>query len=153
MKNNKLSGANDNPLRIAGLDHIVLRCTRLETTMAFYIDVLGCTLERSLPDAGLWQLRAGDALIDLVPVGSPLAGPENPDPERANLAHFCLRIEEPDWDSLTTRLESLGVAPSGPPEIRYGARGFGRSVYLADPEGNIVELKGDRIEAPVAKPR
>lgn len=132
------------PLHIEGLDHIVLRCARLEATMAFYIDVLGCTLERSVPDTDLWQLRAGGSLIDLVRIGSALAGPEAPDPDRANLAHFCLRVKEPNWEEIEARLESQGFALAGPPEIRYGAQGFGRSVYLADPEGNIVELKANR---------
>ncbi|MBF2761319.1 MAG: VOC family protein [Ectothiorhodospiraceae bacterium AqS1] len=135
----------ESPLRIEGLDHIVLRCARLEATMAFYTDILGCTLERCLPESALWQLRAGDSLIDLVPVGSPLAGgPKAPDPEHANLAHFCLKVQNPNWEEIRIWLEAQGIPLSGPPETRYGAGGFGLSVYLADPEGNIVELKASR---------
>ena len=130
------------PVRIAGLDHVVLRCARLDETMAFYVDVLGCVPEREIPDIGLHQLRAGRALIDLVPVGSRLGGPEPPDPERGNMAHFCLRIEEPGWEALASHLGEHGVACE-PPEIRYGAGGYGPSVYVTDPEGNTVELKGD----------
>ena len=133
------------PLRIAGLDHVVLRCARLDTTMAFYADVLGCTLERELPDLGLHQLRAGQALIDLVPVGGKLGGTEPPDPERANMAHFCLRIDGPDWEGLGARLRAHGVEFE-PPETRYGADGYGLSIYITDPEGNVVELKGDARE-------
>ena len=128
------------PIRIAGLDHVVLRCARLDETTAFYVDVLGCTPERELPDIGLHQLRAGRALIDLVPVGSRLGGAEPPDPERGNMAHFCLRIDAPDWEALAAHLQAHGIA-FDPPETRYGAGGHGLSVYITDPEGNTVELK------------
>ena len=131
----------DLPLRIADLDHVVLRCVRLDETMAFYTDVLGCTLERELPDLGLHQLRAGRALIDLVPIGSKLGGKEPPDAERANMAHFCLRIDDPDWEALAAHLRAHGIAHE-PPETRYGADGHGPSIYITDPEGNVVELKG-----------
>ena len=129
------------PLRIAELDHVVLRCARLDATMAFYTDVLGCTLERELPELGLHQLRAGRALIDLVPIGSRLGGTEPPDAERANMAHFCLRIDDPDWEALAAHLRAHGIAHE-PPETRYGAGGHGPSIYITDPEGNVVELKG-----------
>ena len=135
------------PLRIDGLDHVVLRCARFDETMAFYTDVLGCTLQRELPDLGLYQLRAGRALIDLVPVGSKIGGAEPPDTERGNMAHFCLRIDGPDWDALATHLQTHGVEFE-PPETRFGADGYGPSIYITDPEGNIVELKGDSVEAP-----
>ena len=134
------------PLCIAGLDHVVLRCARFEETIAFYTSVLGCTRERELPDLGLHQLRAGQALIDLVPIGSKLGGTEPPDTERSNMAHFCLRIDGPDWDAVTTHLRSHGVE-FAPPDTRYGADGYGPSIYIRDPEGNIVELKGDSVEA------
>ena len=129
------------PLRIAGLDHVVLRCARLDETMAFYIEVLGCTLEREIPELGLHQLRAGQALIDLVPVGSKLGGIWPPDAERGNMAHFCLRIDGPDWDAIGAHLRGHGIAFE-PPETRYGADGYGPSIYITDPEGNRVELKG-----------
>ena len=133
------------PISIACLDHVVLRCTRLDATMAFYVDVLGCTLERELPELGLHQLRAGGALIDLVPIGSTLGGTEPPDTERANMAHFCLRIDDPDWGALSDHLRRHGLAFE-PPETRYGADGYGPSVYVTDPEGNVVELKGGARE-------
>ena len=134
-------------VRIIGLDHVVLRCSRLEETMAFYSRVLGCTLERELEELGLHQMRAGGALIDLVPVGSKLGGTEAPDVERGNMAHFCLRIDGPDWEAVTAHLRSHGIEFE-PPETRYGADGFGQSIYIVDPEGNVVELKGDGAEAP-----
>ena len=137
--------SDDPALRIAGLDHVVLRCARLDATMAFYVDVLGCVLERELPELGLHQLRAGQALIDLVPVGSKLGGTEPPDAERGNMAHFCLRIDGPDWEGLGAHLRAHGVEFE-PPETRYGAGGYGLSIYITDPEGNVVELKEDARE-------
>ena len=133
------------PLCIAGLDHVVLRCARLDATMAFYVDVLGCTPERELPDLGLHQLRAGSGLIDLVPIGSPLGGTEPPDAERGNMAHFCLRIDDPNWEALADHLRTHGIE-FDPPETRYGADGYGPSIYISDPEGNVVELKGGARE-------
>ena len=131
----------DPPLRIAGLDHVVLRCARLGETMAFYVEVLGCALERELPDIGLHQLRAGRALIDLVPIGTRLGGSHPPDAERGNMAHYCLRLDDPDWDAIGAHLRAHGIAFE-PPDTRYGADGYGPSVYVSDPEGNTVELKG-----------
>ena len=131
----------DPPLRIAGLDHVVLRCARLDETMTFYVEVLGCAVERELPDLGLHQLRAGRALIDLVPIGSRLGGSHPPDAERGNMAHYCLRLDDPDWDAIGAHLRAHGVAFE-PPETRYGADGYGPSIYVSDPEGNTVELKG-----------
>ena len=56
-------------LRITGLDHVVLRVADLERSIAFYGDVLGCPIERSLEQPKLVQLRAGTSMIDLVPCG------------------------------------------------------------------------------------
>jgi glyoxylase I family protein len=120
---------------IIGLDHLVLRVRALDTMLAFYCGALGCTVERRQDAIGLVQLRAGAALIDLVPVDGP------PGPEARNLDHFCLRIEPFDEQQIRQQLAAHGV-PAGPVESRYGAQGEGPSIYLDDPEGNVVELKG-----------
>ena len=52
-------------LTIKHLDHVVLRVTDLRAMMAFYTDVLGCSVEKVQEALGLYQLRAGSALIDL----------------------------------------------------------------------------------------
>lgn len=129
-----------NPFDISGLDHVVLRCAHLEKTLRFYRDVLGCEVERVVEDIGLYQLRAGSALIDLVPIGSKLGGNSAPEQARANMAHFCLQLARPDWDRIREALRGHGVAWEEP-KRRYGATGFGLSIYLTDPEGNGVELK------------
>ncbi len=130
-------------LRIKQLDHLVLRVTDLQAMMAFYIDVIGCTLEKTQEALGLYQLRAGTALIDLVPVDGPLGqkGGAAPGVEGRNLDHFCLRVEPFDADAIIAHLIAHGASPA-PVVSRYGAEGQGPSIYVADPEGNVVELKG-----------
>ncbi len=130
-------------IRVRKIDHLVLRCAKINEMIRFYRDVLGCTIERELsPEQGLVQLRAGDALIDLVPVDSELgrAGGGPPGPTGNNLDHFCLELEHISEVELRRWLEAHGVA-CGPFETRYGAGGFGPSVYIRDPEGNTVELR------------
>ena len=130
-------------IRIRDLDHLVLRVAALAPMLRFYVDALGCTLERRRDDLGLVQLRAGRALIDLVPVDGPLgrAGGAAPGREGRNVDHFCLRVEPFDEAALRAHLAAHGVA-AGALERRYGAEGEGPSIYVADPEGNVVELKG-----------
>lgn len=129
-------------IRIAGLDHLVLRVVDLDAMLRFYREVLGCVVERRI-DAGLVQLRAGASLIDLVPVDSELgrAGGGPPDPRRRNLDHFCLRVQPWDEAAIRAHLGACGVV-AGAAQQRYGAEGTGPSIYLDDPEGNVVELKG-----------
>jgi catechol 2,3-dioxygenase-like lactoylglutathione lyase family enzyme len=130
-------------ISLAGIDHLVLRVVDLDTMLRFYLDVLGCTVERRQDNIGLVQLRAGSSLIDLVPVTGTLgqAGGAAPGPEGRNLDHFCLRVEPFDEAAIRAHLGRFDVK-AGPVESRYGAEGLGPSIYLADPEGNTVELKG-----------
>jgi catechol 2,3-dioxygenase-like lactoylglutathione lyase family enzyme len=128
---------------ILGLDHLVLRVRELDTMLAFYCGALGCTVERRQDQIGLVQLRAGAALIDLVPVDGPLgrAGGAAPGQEGRNLDHFCLRVAPFDEAQIRQQLAAHGVE-AGPVDSRFGAEGEGPSIYLEDPEGNVVELKG-----------
>lgn len=131
------------PINIRGLDHLVLRVIDLDAMLHFYCTVLGCRIERRQDELGLVQLRAGHGLIDLVPVSGPLgrAGGAAPGREGRNLDHFCLRVEPFDEAAIRAELARHGCS-AGPLEARYGAEGMGPSIYLADPEGNVVELKG-----------
>ena len=129
------------PITVRGLDHVVLRCSDITSMLAFYQDVLGLELVRVNEPLALYHLRAGSGLIDLVAVGGPLGGDTAPTPERANMAHVCLRLEAPEWDELLSYLEASGLSP-GQPQHRFGADGHGPSIYITDPEGNVVELKG-----------
>jgi len=128
---------------IVGLDHVVLRVNNVEQMKVFYRDVLGCSIERERPDIGLTQLRAGRSLIDMVAVDSELGkrGGARPGSEGRNMDHLCLRIEPFEADGLGRHFAAHGLAP-GEVKTRYGAEGNGPSLYLTDPEGNTVELKG-----------
>ena len=128
---------------ILGIDHLVLRVADLEAMLRFYCNGLGCTVERRRDEIGLVQLRAGASLIDLVPVDGKLgrAGGAAPGEEGRNLDHFCLRIEPFDVAEIRSQLARHGY-PAGSVEQRYGADGYGPSIYATDPEGNVVELKG-----------
>jgi len=130
-------------IRITGLDHVVLRVRDVGRMVRFYSEVLGCAVEREVAELGLIQLRAGDALIDLVDVAGELGrrGGAAPGREARNMDHLCLRIEPFDPAALSRHLGDHGVE-AGPVERRYGAEGFGPSIYIQDPEGNTVELKG-----------
>ena len=129
--------------RILHIDHLVLRVHDVERMVAFYRDVLGCGVEKVQEKLGLWQLRAGQSLIDLVDLAGPLgkAGGAGPGSEGRNVDHFCLRIEPWDEGALRAHLARHDVAV-GDSGRRYGADGEGPSIYISDPEGNTVELKG-----------
>lgn len=121
-------------LRVKGLDHIVLRVADIDRAIAFYGDVLGCPVERRLAEIGLVQLRAGNSMIDLVPRS------EDED-EGRNVDHFAVQVEALDVPALSAHLRRHGIDP-GEVRRRYGAEGYGSSVYITDPDGNTVELKG-----------
>jgi len=132
--------------QIRGLDHLVLRVRDLERARAFYCDVIGCTVDHYRPKLGLMQLRAGSALIDLVPIEGRLGrvGGAPPGVEGRNVDHFCLQVEPFDATALTAHLRAHGIDP-GVVEQRYGADGTGPSIYVRDPDGNTVELKGPPV--------
>jgi glyoxylase I family protein len=130
-------------IRVRKIDHLVLRSENVAQLLRFYREVLGCEVERELPpEAGLTQLRAGDALIDIVAVDSELgrAGGGPPGRTGNNLDHFCLELETISEGELRNWLEVHGL-DCGPFQTRYGAGGFGPSVYIQDPDGNTIELR------------
>jgi catechol 2,3-dioxygenase-like lactoylglutathione lyase family enzyme len=130
-------------ISIRDIDHIVLRVRDVDRSIAFYCGVLGCTLEKRQDDLGLIQLRAGRSLIDLVPLDGKLgaAGGAGPGAEGRNVDHFCLRVDPFDEGAIREHLARRDIA-AGPTQSRYGADGEGPSIYIRDPDGNTVELKG-----------
>ena len=134
---------NKPPFRIEQLDHVVLRAYDVPTMLAFYCDVLGCSVERKQDDIGLVQLRAGNSLIDLVSIDGKLGrhGGAGPGTEGHNMDHLCLSVEGFDERGNVDYLKAQGVHV-GDTGSRYGAKGEGPSIYLFDPQGNMVELKG-----------
>ncbi|WP_396615347.1 VOC family protein [Lysobacter soli] len=131
------------PFQLQQIDHVVLRVRDVAGMVAFYCDVLGCTVERRQEAIGLTQLRAGASLIDLVDVDGTLGrkGGAAPGQEGHNMDHLCLRVEPFDVDAIVAHLTAheVRIAEFG---SRYGAEGEGPSQYLYDPEGNLVEMKG-----------
>lgn len=134
-------------IEIRGLDHVVIRSSDMQRSMAFYCGALGCTEERRIDSLGLVQLRAGASLIDLVDIDAPLgrAGGAPPGAEGRNMDHFAVALETFDEQAIRAHLVALGIEP-GEVGQRYGAGGNGPSMYLRDPDGNVVELKGPASE-------
>ena len=130
-------------IEIRGVDHVVLRVRDLERAIRFYCGVLGCREERRIDPLGLVQLRAGAALIDLVDVAGALgrAGGGPPGESGRNLDHFALQLASFDEPALRADLSAAGIE-AGETGERYGAEGMGPSLYIRDPDGNTVELKG-----------
>jgi len=136
----KTSASQTGAIHVAGLDHLVLRVADLDRAIRFYGDVLGCHVERRLDQPKLVQLRAGTSMIDLVPGGGGAARSDEAATGR-NLDHFAVRISTFDFQALADHLRRHGVAV-GEVRRRYGAEGYGSSLYITDPDGNVVELKG-----------
>jgi glyoxylase I family protein len=130
------------PFRLKGIDHVVLRIVDLDQSMHFYRDILGCAVERERAEIGLYQLRAGGTLIDLVPIDEELGSKGGAAPGRQghNMDHFAIGIDPFDEEALRAYLGEHGIdVPAA--ALRYGAEGEGPSVYITDPDGNLVELK------------
>jgi catechol 2,3-dioxygenase-like lactoylglutathione lyase family enzyme len=130
-------------IHIREIDHVVLRVRDLDLALQFYCQGLCCVLERRVESLGLFQLRAGRSLIDLVPVEGPLgvSGGAPPGEEGRNVDHFCLRVDPFDESEIRAHLGRHGIV-AGPTRSRFGAEGEGPSIYITDPDGNTVELKG-----------
>lgn len=140
MAARKKSGPKPAPNAVLGLDHVVLRVKNLAASIEFYGRILGARVERELQAPRIVQLRIGDSLLDLVP------GPRRRE-KGINLDHFAVRVAPFNPASLKRRLARYGIAP-GDVKERYGAEGYGPSIYFNDPDGNMVEFKG-----PAVRPR
>lgn len=130
-------------IKIRGIDHIVLRVRDVDAALHFYCEVLGCHEERRVESFGLIQLRAGNQLIDLLDIDKPLgqAGGGAAGKTERNVDHFAVRLEHFNEAEIRAHLERHGIKP-GQVGTRYGADGDGPSMYIRDPDGNTVELKG-----------
>lgn len=129
-------------INVVAIDHVVLRTNQLPAMLHFYCAILGCVEERRLAEFGLVQLRAGSSLIDLVDIAAGSRHQEEfpPREEARNMEHLCLRIASADERELRTYLVRQGITTQEFAD-RYGATGYGRSIYITDPQGNVVELK------------
>ncbi len=129
-------------IRLVAIDHVVFRISDIDASLRFYTEMLGATLEKVQKEIGLYQLRAGTSLIDLVPVDGRLGrmGGAGPGPEGRNVDHVCFRVMP--WDEAAILAHLAGHGIEAKVEQRYGAEGDGPSIYLSDPDGNGLELKG-----------
>lgn len=134
-----------NPLEIDGIDHVVLQVTDVEKSLAFYVGVLGLSLERVIEDIGIYQVRCGRNLIDLValPPGAVLA-----EKSQRGIDHLCLAVRG-DMDRIVEHLKTNGVELGSAVRELYGATGFGTSVYVLDPDRHVIELKANYSQYPV----
>lgn len=130
-------------ISIREIDHVVLRVRDMDAMRRFYCDVLGAVHVAWRPEFGMSHLKTGASMIDLIAVDGALgkAGGAAPGKEGRNLDHLCLRVDPFDQEAIVAHLARHGVAV-GEIRHRYGAEGNGISIYVADPEGNTVELKG-----------
>ncbi len=121
-----------NPIVVQGFDHIVLRIADKTRMLAFYTEVLGLT-----------HVRAGSQMIDLITLDGPLGrkGGDGPAATGRNLDHLALQVRPFDEAAIRAHLATHDV-PVIEEGDRYGADGDGFSLYIRDPEGNVVELKG-----------
>ena len=120
-------------VRVVGLDHIVLNVSDVEQAVAWYVDELG------LEPVRLEEFRRGEVFFPSARVDDTtiidFLGTER---TGSNVDHLCLVIEPTDLDVLAASGRFDVV--SGPSEV-FGALGMGRSVYVHDPDGNLVELR------------
>ena len=130
-------------IRVKGIDHVVIRTESLRDMLEFYHDVLGCSLVRGSKEAGLYQLRADDSLIDLVDVEGELGKRGGPAPgnDGHNMDHYCLSLKELDEAAIRATLE-LHDVEAGETKLRNGGLEKSASIFIRDTDGNRVELKG-----------
>jgi len=132
------------PFTTAGIDHIVLRVRDIPRARRFYEGVLGLRLERQQADIGLWQLRAGMSLIDLVPIDGVIGrrGGAGPGSVGRNMDHVAIAIRPFDRAAIGAHLAAHNIEIEGEAEDNYGATGECPALYIRDPDGNMVELMG-----------
>ena len=125
--------------RVTALDHLVLTVADVAATVAFYVDVLGMEAEVFRPADGTTRtaLRFGDQKINLHPAEAPFEPmADTPMPGSADLCFLSATSLE-DWQS---HLANKGVPVIEGPVRRTGATGPIRSLYLRDPDGNLIEV-------------
>ena len=120
-------------LDVVGLDHIVLNVADVERSLAFYVDELG------LAPLRVDEWRRKEVFFPSVRVdASTIIDLLQHVPEGENVDHFCLVVAPMDFDALKAS-GRLDVVEG--PATRFGARGNGTSLYIRDPDRNLVELR------------
>lgn len=130
------------PFTLVGLDHVVLLVDDMPRALDFYQQVLGCTPGYSYPKIGMEQLWCGAALIVVQDVTHPGAAKARPPVAGGrNMDHLCIATSPFELQAMRDHLAAHGVGIVQ--EARHGgARGVGVAIYIRDPFGNLLELKG-----------
>ncbi len=133
------------PFSLVGFDHVVFLVDDMDRALAFYQDVLGCVPGYCYPALGMEQLWCGGALIVLWDVTHPGAARAVPPVGGGrNVDHLCIATGPFDPEALRAHLAAHGVAIEQ--DAEHGeARGVGHSVYVRDPFGNLLEIKGPAV--------
>jgi glyoxylase I family protein len=129
------------PFQLDGIDHVLLVVDGMPRAIRFYQDVLGCELKRELPQYAMAELKAGRSALDLVDAAAAEgAWARSPGPGR-NMDHLCLAISAWDEDGLRRHLAAHGAAiVEARREVEDGRAWL--SLYVRDPSGNVIELRG-----------
>lgn len=122
-------------MNVIGLDHLVLTVSNVERTIDFYTTVLGATAETF--DDGRRAVSFGDQKINLHPADD-VYTPHAATPEPGS-GDFCLVVDT-DIATVMDRLREYDVDIVDGPVTKVGARGRMTSLYVRDPDGNLVEL-------------
>lgn len=128
---------NAEPLRLRGIDHVLLLVADLEKAVAFYERVAGCSVENRLPQFGMIELRAGSSHLDLVDISAAAGAWAQPQVAGGrNVDHIALAVESHDAPALRAHLHVHNV------EIgEERVEGDRTSFYVRDPSGNRIELQ------------
>lgn len=121
-------------MKISGIDHVVVNVSDMDRAIHFYCDLIGCALEWRRDDIGLAHLRVGTSFVDLK------AGQSMPLAQGRNMDHLCLAVVDFDLDSVRAELTAHNVR-LGEAGHRFGASGWGPSLYIFDPDDNVLELR------------
>jgi catechol 2,3-dioxygenase-like lactoylglutathione lyase family enzyme len=123
-------------VRVVGFDHVVLRCSDVDASLRFYCDALGLAAER------VDEWRRGEVLFPSVRIDATTLIDLFPgEPDGTNLDHLCLVVERTDLQAVAETLEPEREPGNAVLEGRYGAQGVASSIYVHDPDGNVVELR------------
>ena len=129
-------------VKITEMDHIVLRVKDVETSLKFYTETLGLKPER-IEEWRAGKIRFPSARINADTIIDLFASDQEPIDKDGvkNQDHYCMVIEKTDMEELKSKFEAMGVGIQAGPGQRWGSHGDGISLYVYDPDDNVVELR------------
>ena len=136
------STQNQALVKITEMDHIVLRNKDVEVSLKFYTEVLGMKAER-VKEWKAGEVRFPSARINADTIIDFFGSDQEPIAKDGikNQDHFCMVIEPTDMEELKAKFEAMGVEIQAGPGKRWGSHGDGISLYIYDPDDNVVELR------------